>query len=105
MKVALFGSFLGAMLLAGCSQNAEMPAHSRIGDTCAVQFRRDALGAAAPNGIPPNTGSMNGAEMALHGTLRSAYSDWIVISDGRVDQVIPTHAILYVQFDAAAKKP
>ncbi len=68
-----------------------------VGDTVRVQFRRDALGAAAPLPISPKTGEINGASTTLVGTLIKAEFNAIVVeADGRLNW-IPREVILLVQ--------
>jgi hypothetical protein len=90
--------------LSGCGGPGPSPLNGHVGQDCDVQFRRDALGAATPNGISPETGEYNGSVVHMLGTLKKAQADAIVISDGQSEYVIPMHAILYVKFAEARKK-
>jgi hypothetical protein len=104
MKISYLAGLCIAMTLLGCNQPLESPARFRIGQNCEVQFRRDALGAAAPNGIPPNTSSMNGAIMNIVGTLSKADANWVVVTNNSKEYMIPTHAVLYLGFDLSTPK-
>jgi hypothetical protein len=88
-------------ILAGCSQ-AVRPDPSlgdHIGQSCTVQFRRDALGAGADIPVPPTTDAINGASVNITGTLRKAGSDWVVVEFGNEQYFIATHAILLLKFN------
>ena len=90
---------LGAcMLLAGCGRPVDSPASAMVGRQVEVQFRRDALGTASPNPVPPATGEINGAAVHMFGTLRKAQADWILLASDGDEYVVPTHAILYLKF-------
>jgi hypothetical protein len=69
-----------------------------LGKNCTVQFRRDALGAAATSPIPPLTGSFNGAETAIGGKLKNVTSEWIVIERAGSELWIPKRSVLLLQF-------
>jgi hypothetical protein len=51
----------------------------QIGKVCTVQFRRDALGAAAALPVSPTTDGINGAEVTVTGTLRAVENDGIAL--------------------------
>ncbi|MDF1862761.1 MAG: hypothetical protein P1U87_21265 [Verrucomicrobiales bacterium] len=93
--------FFGA-LLSGCGRTSDNRLSDGklsqwVGDTVRVQFRRDALGAAAPLPIPPMTGEINGAQTTVIGTLRQVESSAIVVeAEGRLHW-IPREVILLVQ--------
>ena len=79
---------------AGTTNGAEV----RVGEQCTVQFRRDALGAAHPNPVPPLTNSINGAETSVSGTLVSADDSWVVLDRGDSGELwIPTSNVLLLQ--------
>jgi hypothetical protein len=91
-----------AVLLGGCGEG-EGTLASKIGSTCAVQFRRgDALGAGAGNPVSPTISAMNGAEVCVVGTLTRVTHDWILVTSKDNEVVkeyhIPTEAILLVEF-------
>tara|TARA_R110002096_G_scaffold163342_5_gene330881 strand:- start:3876 stop:4121 length:246 start_codon:yes stop_codon:yes gene_type:complete len=68
-----------------------------IGETVRVQFRRDALGAAATLPIGPNTSTINGAETTLVGKLLEVNSSSIVLEESNRQKWIPREVILYLQ--------
>jgi hypothetical protein len=82
-----------------------------VGRECTIQFRRDALGAAAALPISPDTQTINGAPIILQGTLQAVRGDWIHLDiaieyrtgDGSPPRTIhryvsiPTSSILYVE--------
>jgi len=100
-----------ALGLGACTkQHANAPSpflRDHVGEHCVVQFRRDALGAAANLPVPPQTGTINGADVASGGKLVSVEGDAIVIAEPvqgteTTKQVwIPNHSILSVEFDPA----
>ena len=69
-----------------------------IGKACTVQLRRDALGAASPNPIPPLTDMHNGAETSVGGKLKSVTPEWIVLDRTGHELWIPKSSVLLVQF-------
>jgi hypothetical protein len=94
-----WGAFLcGVLAFSGCGDRSAQPIYGKSGTQCEVQFRRDALGAAAALPISPQTGSINGAVVALNGKLEKTGVDWIVVSNADGDHLIPMHAILLVSF-------
>ncbi len=68
-----------------------------IGKTVQVQFRRDALGAAATLPISPTTGSINGAETSIVGILTTVESNAIVVNANNRPKWIPREVILFVE--------
>ena len=83
----------------GCNTARDPLASSKIGQRCSVQFRRDALGAAAASPIPPETDAMNGAEVVIVGTLKRVQDDAVLIDTDRFEYIIPMHAILSLRFE------
>ena len=95
------------LALAGCGtqdvpQQSASGLRSKIGYVCTVQFRRDALGAAATNPVPPTTNSLNGAEVSLKGKLKDVQGDWLVIErptgNQTVETWVPTHSVLLLEW-------
>lgn len=104
----------GVLLLTGCGQSTtKRPALSwdaGVGKSCTVQFRRDALGAAADLPIPPTTDVINGVTVTLVGILKSRDEHWTVVDAVHGDEsstyVIPTQAILLLKISVPpATKP
>src|SRR5262245_53890244 len=88
--IACLAAFAATLLLTGCDSAPAAGSSSRpIGKTCTVQFRRDALGAAASLPVPPMTGSINGADTAISGTLKSTSDDWVVLDSGGKEIWVP----------------
>ena len=94
-----------AIVLAGCDEKGLSPLQSKVGKSCYVQFRRDALGASAPTGIGPNVHEYSGSPVYIAGTLKKVHSDWIVLtatdplnSSGKAEFMIPVHSILLLNF-------
>jgi len=77
-----------------------------VGEYCKVEFRRDALGAAASLPISPTTDEINGAQVVLWGKLLAVEGDGIVVGTSPTPLVekslttywIPNHAVLLVSF-------
>lgn len=93
--------FVVAIVIAGCNQvqnRTEQAELSQwIGENVRVQFRRDALGAAANLPISPKTGEINGASTTLVGTLLNVYSTSIIIEENTRQKWIPREVILYIE--------
>ena len=91
-----------AVVCTGCDRmnsgvgNAEAPA-LQTGKACTVQFRRDALGAAANLPVSPTTHSINGAETCVMGTLKRATAEWVVIEKNAKEIWIPKSVILLIE--------
>lgn len=98
MRAASLPILFAAMTLCGCHRPPGSPVRRMVGQKVKVQFRRDALGAATPNGIPPTTDGQNGAETMMIGALKTADRDWIVIERENSEYMIPTQAILSLEF-------
>jgi hypothetical protein len=98
---------IAAMLLSGCGDDADTGVTSGklskwIGQNVRVQFRRDALGAAAALPISPETGEINGAATTLIGPLLEASGDSIVIGNHQRKESqrwIPREVILFVELN------
>ena len=96
--------FLAAALaLPGCGATQpaaeSSPLSAKIGSQCTVQFRRgDVLGAGGGLPVPPTTGAINGADVAVAGKLLSVGGSWVVVGSDRTEYVIPREAILMIQF-------
>jgi hypothetical protein len=69
-----------------------------LGKNCTVQFRRDALGTASGNPVPPLTGMHNGVETAVSGKLKSVTAEWIVLDRGGSELWIPKSVVLALQY-------
>lgn len=92
--------------LTGCEVSAAKSADSAtvqesielpVGANCTIQFRRDALGANMSNPISPTTGSINGAEVSVHGQLKGINDDWVVITNGAREIWVPRDMVLLIQ--------
>jgi hypothetical protein len=65
---------------------------------CTIQFRRDALGAAANLPISPMTGGINGADTAISCTFKSMREDWVIVERAGKEVWIPKGVILLMEF-------
>jgi hypothetical protein len=88
-------ALLVAVVLVGCNQQVtEQPP---VGSSVTVQFRRDALGSANANAVPPTTDSINGAAVSMGGSLTKVNKDWVVIESGGKTFWIPKSAVLLIR--------
>lgn len=95
-------TFAIAVLLSGCgpASNADMSKgelREWVGKNVRVQFRRDALGAAATLPVPPATSAINGAETCVVGQLMKVESEGIVIGPEQHPKWIPREVILFLE--------
>ena len=88
-------ALLAVALLSACDRS-DTPS-LQIGKPCTIQFRRDALGAAASLPVPPMTGSINGADTSIAGTLKRSTAEWLVIEKSGDEIWIPKSVILLIQ--------
>ena len=92
----LTGALFGSAVFSGCDHQ-DTPT-LQAGKRCTIQFRRDALGAGSTLPISPMTGSINGAETSISGTLKRSSSDWVVIEgNGGREILIPKSVILLIE--------
>jgi hypothetical protein len=82
----------------GCGSAAELGLP--VGQSCTVQFRRDALGVGGGTPVPPTSDSFNGAATSLRGTLERADEHWLVLRVGDKQQWIAREVVLLIQYDA-----
>jgi hypothetical protein len=99
-------SVLMASILAGCKSDTPTDMTSSelakwIGKNVTIQFRRDALGAAADLPISPTTGSINGAEVTVNGNLLNVDATGITIGiyQRPNSRWIPKDVILFVELN------
>lgn len=96
MKSFLFAlALFVSVVFTGCG-GPEAPA-LETGKACTVQFRRDALGAAANLPVSPTTHSINGAATCVMGTLKRATGEWVVIEKNAKEIWIPRSVILLIE--------
>jgi hypothetical protein len=81
----------------GASGPADPMFSGRVGDTCTVYFRLDALGMGAGSPAPPGTGSVSGADTQISGKLLRANAGWVCLGVGNEEYTIPREAILLVK--------
>ncbi len=94
---AVAAALIVSMFLSGCDRN-EGPSLI-VGKYCKIQFRRDALGAAASVPVPPTTDSFNGANTAIGGNVKRTTGEWVVLeSSGSNGEIwIPKSVILLIE--------
>lgn len=73
-------------------------ANPPLGKNVTVQFKRDALGAAASSPVPPFSGMHNGAETSVAGKLKNVTPEWIVLDRNGAEIWVPKTAILLLQY-------
>ena len=98
LSISIFtvaAALLSSIFLSACDHN-EAPS-LEVGKFCTIQFRRDALGAAAVNPVPPMTDSYNGADTNIQGKLKRTTKDWIVIEHNGGEIWIPKSVVLLIK--------
>ncbi len=69
-----------------------------VGRVCKVQFRRDALGQAAPAPVGPTAAGPGGRAVHLSGTIRSVGDGWLVLErDSATSYWIAQSSILLIE--------
>jgi hypothetical protein len=88
-----------SLFVTGCNdaQAASNSAQPPMGRSCTVQFRRDALGAAANLPMPPTTDNINGSVISISGTLSMATEEWVVLQTGK-EIWIPKSVVLLIKY-------
>ena len=101
-RLFVAGFLLVALLfLSGCDGSQPDPQLSgRIGETCTIYFRRDALGMAAGAPSPPRTGNQNGADVIMSGKLLRVNPGWVSIGIDQTEFTIPREVILMIEVKA-----
>jgi hypothetical protein len=99
LKVLVIGITV-AVLLSSCFSDHYSYLNKKRGKPCTVQFKRNALGAAAALPVSPWDNNINGADVAISGTLKKVDKDAITIIKGKTTYWIPKDSILLVQFDS-----
>lgn len=68
-------------------------ANPPVGALCTVQFRRDALGAAGVQPIPPT----DEAAVSMTGTLKGVHQKWLVLAQGPEETWIARDTVLLIR--------
>jgi len=85
------------LALAACGGPADhLPAPPSDGASITVQIRRDALGGGANLPVPPTTTVMNGASVAIRGTLVERAGEWIVVDAEGMRHWIHVDSVLLI---------
>lgn len=85
MRVIAATTFLLLAVTSGCDRQTNAASSSKtatttpVGSYCTVQFRRDLLGVNRDSPIPPTTGSFNGAQVVVSGTLVDINAEWVIL--------------------------
>ena len=77
---------------------AELLEHN-IGKYCTVQLRRDMLGQSADLPTPPQTDTINGADVKVSGQFVSMVDEWIIIENKGKEIWIYKPNILLIEFE------
>jgi len=89
-----------ALSLTGCNKATAADSSIPSGERpCTVQFRPDALGAAAGSPASPRTASMNGVDTTVQCTFKSTREDWVVVEREHKEVWIPKHVVLLIRFE------
>ena len=98
------GSIVFAFALAGCQKGHESTPdlssgvlESWEGKNVTVQFRRDALGAAASLPIGPETNSINGAQTSVSGVLVQVDTESVTLESNARQRWIPKSVVLNIE--------
>jgi hypothetical protein len=87
------------LFVTGCNDaQAALGGMSPPPKPCTIQFRRDALGAAASLPISPLTDSLNGGETSISGTLKMVNDDWVVLDRGGKDIWVSRSVVLLIKY-------
>ena len=101
MKTPLLIAMISVGLLTGCGgtncKNASPLPRKLLGKKVVVQFDRQALGAACNVPVSPKSGTFNGAQTCMAGTLKKYDSEWVVLENGKINYYIPAGKILLIQ--------
>lgn len=100
ITLACVNALAATLFLTGCDKataTAGSP-NPPLGKTCTIQFRRDALGAGASGPSSPMAGNINGAQVAISGTLKSTSGEWVILDVNGRETWIPKAVILLIQF-------
>jgi len=98
ITLALVSALAATLSLSGCGRPAAAADATTSGKPCTVQFRRDALGAAASLPISPMTGGINGADTTISCIYKSTREDWVIVHRADKEVWIPKSVILLIEF-------
>jgi hypothetical protein len=101
-SVSLSLSLAAVMIVSGCGSQRDADLSTSelrqwIDKNVRVQFRRDALGAAASLPVPPTTGEISGAATCVVGKLMKVQGNGILIGPEERPKWIPREVILFVE--------
>jgi hypothetical protein len=97
MLVRLFG-IVAIACFSGCTPAEDSVRSGQAGKPCVIQFRRDALGAAASLPISPLVQGINGASTSVSGTYQGESGDWISVRVDTGTVWIARSSILLIEF-------
>jgi len=73
------------------------PLSALVGRNVRVQFRRDALGSAAPAPVPPTGQGPGGRSVSVSGFVRSASGGWIVLERDKGSYYVSLASVLMIE--------
>jgi hypothetical protein len=85
------------LFVCSCSKSHDPYLSRQIGKTCTVQFKRNSLGSGAALPVSPMTDNINGADVALSGTLQTVEDHAIIVVSGNKTCWIPRDSILLIE--------
>jgi|SRR5439155_17871208 len=93
-------SAIAAMLvISGCDRANAAAGGTMRGRKCTIQFRRDALGAAAALPVGPMTDGINGAQTSISAIFKNFIEDWIVLDYGGKEVWVQKPVVLLIRFE------
>ena len=96
--LACIAATAATLSLTGCDRATAADTSIPPGRQCTVQFRRDALGAAANLPVSPMTQGINGADTAISCRYKSTREDWVIVDRAGREIWIPKSVILLIEF-------
>ena len=90
----------------GVGGSGPSPLSALVGRNVRVQFRRDALGSAAPAPVPPTGQGPGGRSVSVTGVVRSATGGWLVLEHDKGSYYVSLASVLMIeQSDSSTTLP
>jgi hypothetical protein len=81
----------------GAGRSGASPLSALVGRSVRVQFRRDALGLAAPAPVPPTGQGPGGRAVSVSGVVRSATGGWLVLEGDKGRYYVSLTSVLMIE--------
>ena len=81
----------------GGGSSGPSPLSALVGRNVRVQFRRDALGLAAPAPVPPTGQGPGGRAVSVSGVVRSATGGWLVLDREKGSYYVSLASVLMIE--------